>query len=92
MVRMTYPYYHMFWEMLFGGALTREFHTPDLSRVPLLYIYGKSKNTMFHTPAGLAALDAAVGSSHVGLDNAAHWVYLQKEEECLRLVKPFLNT
>ena len=86
-----YPYFQMFKEGLFGGALLTELGLPPLERMPLLFIYGKEKNTMFHTQAALALIDAAEGSAQFGLEGAAHWCYKQKEDECVRLVRAFLN-
>ena len=74
-----------------GGALLTELGLPPLERMPLLFIYGKEKNTMFHTQAALALIDAAEGSAQFGLEGAAHWCYKQKEDECVRLVRTFLN-
>ena len=82
----------MFREACCGrGALLSQFHLPPLDATPLLYIYGTSKNTNFHTEHGLAALDAAPGCSHVGIARAGHWVYLQQEARCLALVRDFLG-
>ena len=80
----------MFKEAIFGGALLKEFRMPPLERIPLLFIYGKEKNTMFHTKANLDCLDSTKGCAHFGIDGAAHWVYRQKENKCVELVKSFL--
>lgn len=89
--RMAYPYFHMFKEGILGGALISECHMPDLNQVRLLYIYGKDKNTMFHSASDLAAIDTFKGSAHVGIENAAHWVYLQQEDRCFELVRSFFS-
>ena len=45
---------------------------------------------MFHTKANLDCLDSTKGCAHFGIDGAAHWVYRQKENKYVELVKSFL--
>mmetsp|Transcript_82909 Transcript_82909/g.161491 ORF Transcript_82909/g.161491 Transcript_82909/m.161491 type:complete len:337 (+) Transcript_82909:52-1062(+) len=90
--QLCYPYYYMFREMVFPGALMNEFELPsNLDEMPVLFLFGKEKNTMFHTAKGLSVLDAAQGSNHVGIPAAAHWLYLQKPETVFPLVTGFMK-
>ena len=46
---------------------------------------------LWRPSSALALIDAAEGSAQFGLEGAAHWCYKQKEDECVRLVRTFLN-
>lgn len=87
--RISYPYYHIFKELIFGGAIKECKMPPVGAALPMLYIFGKEKNTMFHSNEGLAVLDKAKGCEQIGVDDAAHYVYLQQPEECWKRVKAF---
>jgi len=89
--RLCYPYYHMFREALLGGALIDEFRMPPLTKIPMLYMYGREKNTMFHTQAALDYIDRSEGSEQVGIANAGHWVYHQQRDMCFEKVRSFVS-
>lgn len=91
--RVCYPYYHMFRELLtvgMKGILGKDFGLPDLTECPVLFLYGTDKNTMFHTPEALLALDAADGSAQMGVRDAGHWLYLHQPEACYQRVRHFV--
>lgn len=89
--RMAYPYWHMFNEIAMGGALTKECRMPPIGKsLPMLYMFGINKNTMFHTDEDLAAIDAAEGCEQIGVQDAAHWLYLQQPDLCWKHLKRFV--
>lgn len=92
LTRMAYPYWHVFREWFVGGgAHSDELKLPPFgSTLPLLYLYGANKNTMFHTNEMLVALDAAEGCKQIEIQDAGHWLFLQKPEECWQQLKSFV--
>jgi pimeloyl-ACP methyl ester carboxylesterase len=90
--RMSYPYRNVFREMLVSrGTLRNELKLPAFgTSLPLLYMYGANKNTMFHTADSLAALDAADGCKQIAIQDAGHWLFLQKPEQCWQHLKKFV--
>ena len=67
---MNYPY-AMAWFGAAGGL--RGARPVQALAQPMLYVYGRRKPFMFHSPEWLAALQAAPGSAAVGL-RTGHWV------------------
>ncbi|HTD02204.1 alpha/beta hydrolase [Undibacterium sp.] len=67
--RMSYPYY-ILWAGAHGGYQDALLFKPAC---PMLYIYGKRKPFMFHSPAWLLELAQHPDSEVLGMD-AGHWV------------------
>lgn len=67
--RMCYPY-DIFWTGSHGGYKNTQLFKPAC---PMLYIYGKHKPFMFHSPAWLLDLAEHPGSEVLGIDSG-HWV------------------
>jgi pimeloyl-ACP methyl ester carboxylesterase len=95
LVYMCYPYYHMF-----IALLRRRFddvHIPrDLKTTPILYIYGTNKNIMFHDWKSLAILEREERENRseckvVAVEDAGHWMYVQKLDCCLDEIKKFIK-
>jgi pimeloyl-ACP methyl ester carboxylesterase len=92
----AYPYFQ-FWKHIFQGKIHylafRLALPKDLSKVPVLYLYGSSK------PYDLADANAfqlltreqAEGglSRVVRVDSAGHWLYVQQQDLCYDAMKQF---
>lgn len=90
-VYATYPYYYV-WAAILSGqrSVFKGIHLPPLEKVPILFLYGTDKNTMFHTDVELTALDNAEGSEQVAVRDASHWLYLHNEELCFNKMRAFI--
>ncbi len=68
----------------------------DWKLTPILYLYGKKKKAQFHNFTTLAMLKREESekrslSKAVGLEEAGHYLFLQKHDECLKQVLDFVN-
>ena len=70
--QMNYPY-AMRWFKLGGGLPTQ----PVRPQCPMLYLYGKRKPFMFHSPEWLQTLQFTPGSAVHGLPTG-HWVMVEQ--------------
>lgn len=74
---MAYPHYY-FWRnvLLWKGELETSHLPMDLHKTPVLFLYGKDKNIMFHSPKTLAVLEDEFMKCHrskaVAVPNAGH--------------------
>lgn len=72
-----------------------DFHLPLLNDTPVMYLYGAEKPLQFHD-ANVVKYLADQGkkkdnkSGVVAVSNAAHWLYLQQPDVCLKAVKDFI--
>ncbi|HEY5800373.1 MAG TPA: alpha/beta hydrolase [Burkholderiaceae bacterium] len=73
---MNYPYY-IAWFKAYGSY---DAARPPLLDKPFLYIYGKRKPFMFHSPQWLAQVAGLPGSRVIEMDSD-HWPMLSKAEE-----------
>jgi pimeloyl-ACP methyl ester carboxylesterase len=73
---MGYPYY-LQWTGALGGLRQAKVFTPSC---PMLFIYGKRKSFMFHSPAWAEGIASRPGSQVVGFDTG-HWVMVEKPKE-----------
>jgi len=69
----------------------------DWKAMPVLYLYGKKKKTQFHDFRSLKMLEREEAekrslSKAIGLEGAGHFLYVQKQDECLRHVLEFITT
>lgn len=96
---MTYMYRNTFAHLLSGkkkkGPIFDPLHQ-DWKTTPILYLYGKAKNTVFHSNVSLAMLEREERekrslSRAVGIEGAGHFLYVQKQEECLKHVLGFIQ-
>lgn len=83
--RMDYPYYNT-WFRKQGREMVRFEPT-----VPMLFIYGKRKPFLFHTPEWADALASRPGSQALAFDTG-HWVMSQKPREFNEAVDRWLGT
>lgn len=83
---MNYPY-AMAWLGTAGGLRGA---LPVRLPQPMLYLYGRRKPFMFHSPEWLAALQAAPGSAAVGL-RTGHWVMTDAPERFHATVRAWLD-
>ena len=95
---MTYPYYHMFKEVLKGSETVFDVATLplDLKETPVLYMYGAKKNVMFHDNRSVALLEreekeGLSESRVVRLEESGHWMYCQEPEVCENEIRKFLK-
>ena len=82
---MNFPY-AMAWFGLGGGLRGAQRFKPHC---PMLFVYGKRKPLMFHSPKWLEKLNAIPGSKAVGLPTG-HWVMLDQPAELEALVLEWL--
>lgn len=95
MTHMTFLYRKLFVDYVFKKKPPIALHN-DWKKMPILYLYGKNKRASFHSPTSLALLEREFSakrslSKAVGLDGAGHWLYNQKQEECLEHVVDFIE-
>mmetsp|Transcript_35794 Transcript_35794/g.75374 ORF Transcript_35794/g.75374 Transcript_35794/m.75374 type:complete len:346 (-) Transcript_35794:285-1322(-) len=101
LIYMGYPYYHMIFSTSIMNVVRWKIHKiytmpQDLSKVPVLYMYGTEKATKFHTDQSVKVLqreqDEKRGKSKaVAVDGAGHWLYKQKADECFNCVVEFMK-
>lgn len=84
--RMNYPY-AMRWMGLHGGFPGLR---PVKPHCPVLFLYGKKKPFMFHSPQWLERLNATPGSATQGFATG-HWVMLGDEPGFLQAVTQWLG-
>ncbi|WP_119155085.1 alpha/beta fold hydrolase [Caldimonas tepidiphila] len=82
---MNYPYY-LLWTGGYGSYRHRvDFEPP----CPMLYLYGRRKPFMFHSPRWAAALAARPGCRVQGLDTG-HWPMIERPDEFNRIVRDWI--
>lgn len=82
---MNWPY-HLQW----SGGLKR-LHRVAQPPWPLLFLYGRRKPFLFHSPAWAEAVARRPGSAVHGLD-AGHWLMLSRRDEFNRRMRDWLDT
>lgn len=94
-IYMAYPYYYMFRDMfgLDAADAIGEFYLP--LETPVLYLYGEAKKLQFHDENVVNYLKEEgtkkdSKSNAIGVPDAAHWLYLQQPDVCLKAVKDFI--
>jgi pimeloyl-ACP methyl ester carboxylesterase len=95
LVYMSYPYYYLFKCFIIGKGLEDISLPLDLKSSPILYIYGTDKNVMFHDWRSLAILEREERENRsackvVKVEEAGHWMYVQKLEVCVEEIKSFI--
>jgi len=83
---MNYPYYIQ-WLRAYGSYKDL---APLSVECPMLYIYGKRKKFMFHSPQWLDRLSRSPGCRVLALD-ADHWVMFGQPQEFNRAVQDWLE-
>ena len=83
--RMNYPYY-IRWMKAYGSYRGMVRFEPP---VPMLFIYGKRKLFLFHTPAWADALAARPGNEVRAFDTH-HWVMAERPQEFNEVVDAWL--
>jgi pimeloyl-ACP methyl ester carboxylesterase len=95
---MCYPYYQ-FWKTVWRGKI-RELVLgvslpQDLSKIPVLFLYGANKNYHLSDANAMELLqrEEAEGrpSRVVRVENAGHWLYAQQPEICYAATKQFFD-
>ena len=84
--RMDFPYY-ILWMKAYGSYRRMVRFEPA---VPMLFVFGKRKPFLFHTPGWADALAARPGSEVHGLDTN-HWVMAQRPQEFNEIVGAWLS-
>jgi pimeloyl-ACP methyl ester carboxylesterase len=95
---IAYPY-KLFWQMIFQGKIKefiKETALPsDLARTPVLHLYGTSKPYMLSDANTLLQLQQEESNGRpsrvVKVDDAGHWLYVQKPEVCLDAFQSFFH-
>jgi len=95
---MMYPYYKLFQSLLTGNAkVFKDASMPmDLKKTPCLYLYGTEKRVQFHEDICVKVLEREEKegrslSKAVAVEDAGHWLYVQKFDVCFNEVKTFLH-
>mmetsp|Transcript_10929 Transcript_10929/g.21636 ORF Transcript_10929/g.21636 Transcript_10929/m.21636 type:complete len:378 (-) Transcript_10929:400-1533(-) len=98
---MSFPYWTMIMRAMLPWGKKLAFSTlhDDWKKCPILYMYGRDKNTMFHDPASLKMLEDEPHkengsvSQAIGLTEAGHFLYvpLQQMERCVTEVRSFMD-
>lgn len=96
LVYQCYPYFYMFRNIINKSGFANASRPLDLFKTPILYIYGANKNVMFHDWRSLALLEreereGASACRVVRMEDAGHWMFVQKTEACLKEIQQFLN-
>jgi pimeloyl-ACP methyl ester carboxylesterase len=101
-VYMFYTYYHLWKKVLalviFGEKFGTDYLLPaDLSKVPILFLYGKEKRAIFHDKITVKVLEREhkekrSKSNAICIEDVGHWLYLQKADECFEHIKNFMLT
>lgn len=94
---LCYPYYYMWSMVLFpweSRKKERVLRAMDFNRSlkkqPICFIYGKDKNTHFHSKADLEKLMSSEGSEVLEVSGTGHWCFKQEPEQCFEAVRRFV--
>mmetsp|Transcript_16352 Transcript_16352/g.40995 ORF Transcript_16352/g.40995 Transcript_16352/m.40995 type:complete len:358 (-) Transcript_16352:153-1226(-) len=97
---MAYPYWKLFkYAFTEGDPRAVEVllsHHADWKTMPVLYLYGTKKPCMFHELTTLKMLEREETegrsiSKAVAVEEAGHFLYVQKPDECLKHVLEFVQ-
>ena len=96
-IYMAYPYYRLFQTMWTSSKRTQVYgaHLPiDVRKTPVLYLYGKEKNIMFHGEKEVLYLKnekkLGMKSNAISFEKSGHWPYLSEPDECFKPIKEFM--
>ena len=94
LTQMAYPYRTMIADIFLRGK-SIALHE-DLKSTPILYLHGTDKRASFHSPIAVALLEREHAEQRslcnsIAVRGAGHWLYNQKQEECLGHVLDFVN-
>jgi len=98
MTYMSFMYSRMITDFLRSPSLSYspgQLHE-DWKEMPILFLFGTEKRTIFHSSVSLDMLQREEKekrslSKAVAIEGAGHWMYLQKQDECLKYVLEFMN-
>ena len=81
-VSMTWPYYSLFRHVLFDETII-----PKIPSCPILFVYGKNKNIMFHN-----CLDELLNRKDCVIRGllCGHWVMVEKSTMCIDIMEQYL--
>jgi len=97
---MAYPYWSMFKGIgkLFGKTSSDDDYKLhlDWKSTPILYMFGVEKKTMFHDNTSVRMLEREQAESGslsrvIPVKDAGHFLYVQKQDECLNAVIQFMD-
>ena len=97
MMAMSYMYRNAFTEIVFASRKPKPLLLhEDWKAMPILYLYGEKKKAMYHSPNALAMLKREEAENRslsraVGVEDAGHYLYVQKHDECLKHVLEFVK-
>ena len=94
LIYMAYPYWILLRNMFFKLP-GPELHS-DLKATPILYMYGPKKRTQFHHFGTLELLKREEKENRslsraVAVEGTGHYLYIQRQDECLEHVLDFMN-
>ena len=99
MVYMAYPYWRLFRSLLTGniGAFSGCTVPLNLSKTPVLYLYGTDKKILFDDEqvrehVRREGKKPGNKSAAIAVDDAGHWLYHHQEDVCIDHVKKFILT
>jgi pimeloyl-ACP methyl ester carboxylesterase len=92
----AYPNYYFLKTLLLRTGQLDTCHLPmDLTKTPILYLFGADKNVQFHSARTIAVLEeefmSCRRSKAVSVANAGHWLHLQKEDVVYHEITKFLT-
>ena len=82
-----HPYFHLHKNILLKAHL----NPVGFTKVPLLYIFGRQKRVMFHSPTYLQRLDKHPDCRHVCYEDAGHWIHTTHPERMARDMVDFFE-
>jgi len=82
-----HPYFHLYKNIITKGQV----NPVRFTKVPLLYIYGRQKRVMFHTPKYLQRLEQAHNCRHICYEDAGHWIHTTHPERMARDMLDFFK-
>ena len=95
---MAYPYWSLVrdYNSLGTDVLNKISLHNDWKATPILYLYGPKKRTQFHSTTTLKMLQREETekrslSKAIAVEDAGHYLYVSKQEECLKAVVEFMD-
>jgi len=94
---MAYPYWLLFQTSTMKTKMKEEFKLHEnWKETPILYMYGIKKRTQFHDERSIKMLES--GAQHktstsrvIAVEDAGHFLYVQKPKLCVDSVYQFMN-
>jgi len=94
---MMYPYWSLFRNAFFGKNSFKDYKLhKDWKTTPILYMYGIKKYAQFHDYTSLRMLQREEQenrslSKAIAVEDAGHFLYVQKQDKCVKAVIDFMD-